>query len=212
MSEIERIKQARIVPVIRKANLENIVPITTALVKGGIQAIEITAETPRVGELIQKVKENVSDELMVGAGTVLDPETARQLMLAGAEFIVSPSLNTETIRMANRYGIPCIPGALTPTEILTAYEAGANMVKVFPAHTFGPHYIKNIKGPLPHVSVMATGGIHLENMMDYFENGAEVVGIGSQLVNATKLTTEEDYQNLETLAGSYKEKIAEMND
>ncbi|ARI77968.1 bifunctional 4-hydroxy-2-oxoglutarate aldolase/2-dehydro-3-deoxy-phosphogluconate aldolase [Halobacillus mangrovi] len=208
MSTLEKIKQAKIIPVIRKTNEDNILPICEALVRGGIQAVEITAETPNASNLIKLVNQKLGDRLILGAGTVLDPETARQMISAGAEFIVSPTLKVETIQLSARYGIPCIPGAFTPTEMVTAYEAGASMVKVFPANTLGPDYIKNIHGPLPHISLMATGGITFNNMMDYFNHGAEVVGIGSQLVNVKELKTDTDFHHLEQRAKDFTKKIS----
>ncbi|MCP3027367.1 bifunctional 4-hydroxy-2-oxoglutarate aldolase/2-dehydro-3-deoxy-phosphogluconate aldolase [Halobacillus sp. A5] len=196
------LQQAKVIPVVRKANVDNILPIAEALETGGINVIEITAETPDVEELIKQVR-NSSLDILVGAGTVLDAETAKAVIAAGAQFIVSPTLNKEAIRLANRYGIPFISGALTPTEVLTAYEAGAAMVKIFPAGSMGPDYIKNIRGPLPHIPIMATGGIHLENMNEYFQAGAGAVGVGSQLVSADQLTSGEDYRRLTTEAERY---------
>ncbi|WP_431802764.1 bifunctional 4-hydroxy-2-oxoglutarate aldolase/2-dehydro-3-deoxy-phosphogluconate aldolase [Halobacillus andaensis] len=199
------LNQAKVIPVVRKANEDNVVPIAEALYAGGISVIEITAETPKVEELIRKVR-NSSCDILVGAGTVLDAETARAVITAGAQFLVSPTLNQNAIKMANRYGIPFISGAMTPTEVLTAFEAGAAMVKVFPAGSMGPDYIKNIRGPLPHIPIMATGGIHLDNMVDYLKAGAQAVGVGSQLVAADQLESAEDYQKLTKEAERYIQK------
>ncbi|WP_085507033.1 bifunctional 4-hydroxy-2-oxoglutarate aldolase/2-dehydro-3-deoxy-phosphogluconate aldolase [Thalassobacillus devorans] len=211
MSVFERLKQARIVAVIRNADEENIIPIAEALHKGGVHALEITAETEHAEKIIEKVTGAFGDKLMIGAGTVLDPETARTMLLAGATFIVSPTLNTETIKITKCYGAPSIPGAFTPTEVLTAYEHGADMVKVFPAGTVGAGYIKSIKGPLPQIPLMTTGGIDGENMEEYFNNGAEVVGIGSQLVNPKQLNKDEDYDELAKRAASYVKKVSAMS-
>lgn len=212
MNKVARIQQARIVPVIRNAEEANILRITEALVAGGITAIEITAETPKAAELISKAAEQVQGRALIGAGTVLDPQTAKHMIEAGADFIVAPTLNVETIQLSHRYGVPCIPGVFTPTEIQTALEAGAQMVKLFPAGILGPDYIKNVHGPLPQASIMATGGIHLDNMMGYFEKGAEVVGIGSQLVKPEALQTEADYSALQSLAMSYVQKAEGINE
>ncbi|MYL69856.1 bifunctional 4-hydroxy-2-oxoglutarate aldolase/2-dehydro-3-deoxy-phosphogluconate aldolase [Halobacillus litoralis] len=212
MNRLARIQQARIVPVIRKADEANILCITEALVDGGIKAIEITAETPKAAELISKASEQVQGRALIGAGTVLDSQTAKHMIEAGADFIVAPTLNVETIQLSNRYGVPCIPGVFTPTEIQTALDAGAQMVKLFPAGILGPDYIKNVHGPLPQASIMATGGIHLDNMMDYFKKGAEVVGIGSQLVKPEALKTEADYSALQSLAMSYVQKTERINE
>ncbi|WP_404456196.1 bifunctional 4-hydroxy-2-oxoglutarate aldolase/2-dehydro-3-deoxy-phosphogluconate aldolase [Virgibacillus necropolis] len=210
MVVIDRIRENPIVPVIRKANEQNIIPIVDSLYKGGVKTIEITAETPKVTTLIEMVVNEFADKVLVGAGTVLDAETARAVIMAGAAFIVSPTLNTETIKFSNRYGILTISGALTPTEILTAYEHGAGMIKVFPADVFGPKYIKSIHGPLPHIPLMVTGGITLQNMNDYFNLGGVAVGVGSNLVNADKLQTAEDYQRLTETASQFVNKLDEL--
>lgn len=210
MAVIDEIKESPIVAVIRKANEQNIIPIVDALYKGGVKTIEITAETPSVTTLIELVVKEFSNKVLVGAGTVLDAETGRSVVMAGAEFIVSPTLNVDTIKLANRYGILTISGALTPTEILTAYEHGAGMVKVFPANVFGPSYIKSIHGPLPHIPLMVTGGITLQNMNDYFNQGGVAVGIGSNLVNVDKLQTADDYQQLTEVATQFVSELAEL--
>ncbi|WP_249869105.1 bifunctional 4-hydroxy-2-oxoglutarate aldolase/2-dehydro-3-deoxy-phosphogluconate aldolase [Oceanobacillus saliphilus] len=209
MSHIQTIEKHKIVAVIRKADEDNVIPIIQALYDGGVKVVEITAETPRITTLIEKSVEMFTGRVLIGAGTVLDPETARAVIMAGADFIVSPSLNTETIKLANRYGILTISGALTPTEILTAYENGAGMVKVFPADAFGPNYIKNVHGPLPHIPLMATGGVTLDNINEFISKGSKVVGIGSNLVNTSKLNTQEDYDKLTTEAGRY---VARLNE
>lgn len=206
---IDQIKRNGIVAVIREANSENIIPIANALYKGGIKTLEITAETPKVATLIEKVIDEFGDELIVGAGTVLDPETARVLIMAGSKFVVSPTVNPQTIKMTKRYGVVSIPGALTPTEIITAYEHGADMIKVFPANAFGPNYLKSIHGPFPHIPLMVTGGINLTNMNEYMKKGGIVVGIGSNLVNPNSLNNEEDYQELTKQAVKYAEKVKE---
>jgi|SRR5690625_217182 len=209
MSLLDDIKRNKIVAVIRKADEQNIVPILEALVAGGITSVEITAETPNVERVIEKAVKNMGDQINIGAGTVLDAETARQVIMSGATFIVSPTLNTDTLALTNRYNVLNIPGVLTPTEILTAYEHGAQMVKVFPADAFGPNYIKNILGPLPYVQAMVTGGITLDNMNDYLSQGCMAVGIGSHLVNVKELNTAEDYERLTETAKQYVMKLNE---
>jgi 2-dehydro-3-deoxyphosphogluconate aldolase / (4S)-4-hydroxy-2-oxoglutarate aldolase len=203
MNVIEFMRKHPIVAVIRGAAPDNIVPIASALKEGGVKVLEITAETPKVMELIEKVSDELGDEVLVGAGTVLDPETARAAILAGSKFIVSPSLNIETIKMTKRYGVVSIPGALTPTEILTAFEHGADMIKVFPVNAFGPSYIKNIHGPFPHIPLMVTGGIDTSNVNDYLNGGAIAVGVGSNLINPKKLQHEEDFLALTIRAIEY---------
>ncbi|WP_430789947.1 bifunctional 4-hydroxy-2-oxoglutarate aldolase/2-dehydro-3-deoxy-phosphogluconate aldolase [Virgibacillus flavescens] len=207
MAVLQKIKENPIVAVIRKADEENIIPIVDALYKGGIKTIEITAETPKVVTLIEKVADVFSDKVVIGAGTVLDPETARAVIMAGAAFIVSPTMNIETIKVSNRYGVVMVSGALTPTEILTAYENGSDMVKIFPADVFGPSYIKSIHGPLPHIPVMVTGGITIDNMNDYLQQGGVAVGVGSNLVNVNTLHSEKDYQRLSEVASKFVNKV-----
>jgi len=133
--------------------------------------------------MIEAIKAAFGDRMIIGAGTVLDPESARDSIQAGADFILSPTLSTSVIELCNRYSKLAVPGVLTPTEILTAWEAGAQLVKVFPARVFGPEYINDIKGPLPQVEIMPVGGISLENAQDFMKNGAFALGIGSALVN-----------------------------
>ncbi|KML41927.1 MAG: bifunctional 4-hydroxy-2-oxoglutarate aldolase/2-dehydro-3-deoxy-phosphogluconate aldolase [Bacillota bacterium] len=203
MEAVDFIKAQVIVAVIREATAENIVPIASALYDGGVKVLEVTAETPGVMAMIEKVRVELGDKVLVGAGTVLDPETARAAIMAGSQFIVSPSLNTETIKMTKRYGIASIPGALTPTEILTAYENGADMIKVFPANAFGPGYIKNIHGPFPHIPLMVTGGINESNMQEYIGGGALAIGVGGNLVNPKNLNSDEDYLTLTKKALEY---------
>ncbi|MET3320160.1 UNVERIFIED_ORG: 2-dehydro-3-deoxyphosphogluconate aldolase/(4S)-4-hydroxy-2-oxoglutarate aldolase [Peribacillus simplex] len=203
MTKLVELKQGKLVAVIRGARPDQIVPIARALNKGGIRTLEITVETPKVCELIDKVKEEFGDDIIVGAGTVLDPETARSVIMAGAEFIFSPTVNIETIKMAKRYGIISIPGALTPTEILTAYEHGADVIKVFPADALGVGYFKNLKGPLPHIPLMPTGGVNLDNLASFLKAGAVAAGIGGSLINPKKLLSEEDYTELEETAKKF---------
>ncbi|MGD7010154.1 bifunctional 4-hydroxy-2-oxoglutarate aldolase/2-dehydro-3-deoxy-phosphogluconate aldolase [Metabacillus sp. 84] len=177
------IQQSGVVAVIRGANPETIIPIARALKEGGVTALEITMENPKAIKVIERLKGEFQDEVLVGAGTVLDPESARTAIMAGAKFIFSPTINPETIRMAKRYGVISVPGAMTPTEILAAYEAGADLVKVFPANVLGPDYLKAVAGPLPHIPLMPTGGIGLDNAEAFMRAGAAAVGAGSTLAD-----------------------------
>lgn len=204
---LSELKKYKLVSVIRNATTVNIAPILQSLYKGGVRAVEITAETFDFSNIIRIAVEKYGDKMLIGAGTVLDSETARTAILTGAKFIVSPTLNVETIKLCNRYGVISSPGAFTPTEILTAYENGADLVKVFPAGTVGPGFIKSIHGPLPYIPIMVTGGITLENVNDYLEKGAQVVGVGSELVNVTELTDDSRYHNIMKKAEQYIRKI-----
>lgn len=208
MNQLERLKEGKLVAVIRGAQPEQVIPIARALKEGGIVSLEITADTPKVCSVIEGLKEEFGNKMIVGAGTVLDPETARAVIMAGAEFIFSPTVNVRTIQMAKRYGVVSIPGALTPTEILTAYEHGADLIKVFPAHAMGAGYFKDIKGPLPHIPLMPTGGISLNNIAEYFKAGAAAAGLGSALVNPANLHTEESYKELTKTAQAFSELVA----
>lgn len=210
MNVVEDIKENGVVAVVRSAKIENISEIGSALLAGGLKIIEVTAETPNIVAILEKLTKDFGDELLIGAGTVLDPETARMMLLAGAKFIVSPTLNIETIKMTKRYGAISIPGALTPTEVLTAYENGADIVKVFPGNVFGPDYIKSIHGPLPHIPLMITGGIDATNMTDYFLKGAVSVGIGGSLVNPNELNTPKDYIALTEVTRNYINKFKQI--
>ncbi|MFY0758027.1 bifunctional 4-hydroxy-2-oxoglutarate aldolase/2-dehydro-3-deoxy-phosphogluconate aldolase [Metabacillus dongyingensis] len=200
---VTEIRNRGVVAVIRGATPESIISIGNALKDGGVTALEITMETPRAASVIEAAAAYFGDEVLVGAGTVLDPETARVAILSGAKFIFSPTVRKETITMAKRYGVISVPGAFTPTEILTAYEYGADLIKVFPADAFGPSYLKNIAGPLPHIPLMPTGGVDLHNTADYMKAGAVAVGVGSTLVNTKKPLTEEALFNMKEKAADF---------
>ena len=197
-----------IVPVVRTDNADSAIRAIQAMYRGGIRAAEITMTVPGAVKALEKVAGQFGDKLMLGAGTVLDPETARICMLAGAQFFVTPTLNLKTIEMANRYSRVICPGALTPTEILTAWEAGADVVKVFPANSLGgAKYIKALKGPLPHVQMIPTGGVNLESAGDFLKAGACAVAVGSELVDPTLIAAGK-FDEIEALSRRYLEVIA----
>ncbi|XZF76980.1 bifunctional 4-hydroxy-2-oxoglutarate aldolase/2-dehydro-3-deoxy-phosphogluconate aldolase [Bacillus sp. AL-1R] len=206
---VYEIKKRGIVAVIRNATIETIIPIAQALKIGGVTALEITMETPKAIQIIDALRTEFSEELLVGAGTVLDPETARAAIMSGAQFVFSPTVNVKTINMAKRYGVISVPGAMTPTEILTAFEAGADIVKVFPAHILGAEYMKALSGPLSHIPLMPTGGIDLDNVQKFIKSGAIAVGIGSTLVNTKKEVNSEYLFHLTETARSFTEKVTE---
>lgn len=178
-----KIGEYKLVSIIRGVEEKDVCNVVKALYEGGIRAVEITMNTSGALRMIEIVKDKFGDKMLIGAGTVLDTESARNSIQAGADFILSPTLSLSVIELCNRYSKLAVPGVLTPTEILTAWEAGAQLVKVFPARAFGPKYIKDIKGPLPQVEMMAVGGVSLENAEDFIKNGAFALGIGSCLVN-----------------------------
>jgi len=175
MSMLEKLGECGVVAAIRADSSESLIDVAKALEAGGAKFIEVTMSTPNALKVIEALADTMGDRVGVGVGTVLDTETARAAILAGAEYIVAPTLNLKVIEMAHRYSKLVFPGAFTPTEILTAWEAGADMVKVFPADRLGPQYMKDIHGPLPQIRLMPTGGISIENCGDYIKAGAAAV-------------------------------------
>ncbi len=173
-----------IVPIIRVNSAEAAIKSIEAVYEGGIRSAEITMTTPGALKALEKLADAFGDKMILGAGTVLDPETARATILAGAQFLVTPALKVATIEMARRYSVVICPGALTPTEILTAWEAGADFVKVFPcANMGGAKYIKAVKAPLPHVLMIPTGGVNLDTIGDFLQAGASAVAVGGELID-----------------------------
>jgi 2-dehydro-3-deoxyphosphogluconate aldolase/(4S)-4-hydroxy-2-oxoglutarate aldolase len=197
-----------IVPVVRTTSAESAIKAIEAIYRGGVRSAEITMTVPGAIKALEKIADQFGDKIMLGAGTVLDPETARVCMLAGAQFFVTPSLNVATIEIAKRYSKVVCPGALTPTEVVTAWQAGADVVKIFPANAVGgPKYIKALKGPLPHIEMVPTGGVNLETAGEFLKAGACAVAVGGELVDA-KLIRENRYDRIEELAGEYLRVIA----
>ena len=184
---LEAIIASGIVAVVRVNSAQEAVEVCRAIAKGGVKPIEVTMTVPGAIDAIKELKSIMKEEVILGAGTVLDSETARAVILAGAEFIVSPTLNLGVIEVCRRYSKIVIPGTFTPTEILTAWEAGADIVKVFPATVGGPKYLKDILGPLPQIRLMPTGGVSLENTPDFIKAGAVAVAAGTSLVSKAAL-------------------------
>ena len=185
---LSRIREVGIVPVIRAESADEAARAIDAIRAGGVSVLEITMTVPGAVELIAEVARRVGRDAVVGAGTVLDPETARTCILAGARFVVSPALNLDTIACCRRYGIAIMPGALTPTEVVTAWQAGADFVKVFPCGAVGgAAYIKALKAPLPQVELCPTGGVSLETAADFIKAGASALGVGADLVDLKAL-------------------------
>ena len=182
MTNLEHIIEGGVVAALRAPSSEKLIKVCEALFEGGLKSIEVTMTTPNALKVIEEAADKMGDKVLIGVGTVLDPETARSAILAGAEYIVAPTLNLKVIEMAKRYSKLSFPGALTPTEILTAWEAGADIVKVFPAAPMGPRYVKDILGPLPHILLMPTGGITVENCGEYIEKGACCVTAAGDLL------------------------------
>jgi 2-dehydro-3-deoxyphosphogluconate aldolase/(4S)-4-hydroxy-2-oxoglutarate aldolase len=197
-----------VVPVVRTSSAESAVLAIEAVYRGGIRAAEITMTVPGAIKALEKLADAFGDKLVLGAGTVLDPETARICMLAGAQFFVTPALNLKTIEMVKRYSKIIMPGALTPTEIVTAWEAGADFVKVFPCGALGgAKYIKSLKAPLPHIEMVPTGGVSLETTADFLRAGAAAVAVGAELIDA-KTISEGRYEVFEERTRQFLAEVA----
>jgi 2-dehydro-3-deoxyphosphogluconate aldolase/(4S)-4-hydroxy-2-oxoglutarate aldolase len=202
------ITEVGIVPVVRTSSAEGAMQAVEALYAGGVRAAEIAMTVPGALHALEKLADRFGGKLILGAGTVLDPETARACMLAGAEFFVTPSLRLSTIEMAKRYSKVICPGALTPTEVLTAWEAGADAVKIFPCgNVGGPKYIKALKGPFPQIEMIPTGGVNLETTGEFLKAGACAVAVGGELVDA-KSVKEGRFDIIENRAHQYLAAIA----
>lgn len=185
---IRQITETGILPVIRANSADEAMRAIDAIRAGGISTMEITMTVPGAVKVMEQVAARYGEEVLVGAGTVLDAETARICILSGAQFIISPALNLETIRLCKRYGICVMPGALTPTEVVAAWQAGADFVKVFPAGALGgANYIKSLKAPLPQIEIIPTGGVSLKTGADFIRAGAAALGVGADLVDLAAL-------------------------
>lgn len=202
---VSKIVEAGLVAVVRADSSEQAARIADACIKGGVAAIEITFTVPGAAETIKDLAAAYkSGEIIIGAGTVLDPETARIAILAGAQYVVSPSVNLDTIRLCNRYQVPVMPGAATIKEIVEAMEAGADIVKVFPGETLGPAFVKAVKGPLPQAPLMPTGGVSLDNVAEWIKAGCVAVGVGGNLTAGAK---KGDWQSITDLGREFVAKI-----
>lgn len=201
---LSRMIHSGVVAVLRAPNGEILTDVASALLAGGVEAIEVTFTVPGAHRVIEHVADRLGDKILLGAGTVLDPETARIALLAGAQFVVSPTVNTKVIELCRRYDKAVLPGALTPTEVITAWEAGADIVKIFPSELTGPGYLKALRGPLPQVRMMPTGGVNLQTAADFLRAGACALGIGGSLVEP-KAIANRDMARIESLARQYVE-------
>jgi 2-dehydro-3-deoxyphosphogluconate aldolase/(4S)-4-hydroxy-2-oxoglutarate aldolase len=184
---ITRIIEGGLVAVVRAETKEEAKRITEACIAGGVVAIELTFTLPAAHEIISELAKTYSPEdILLGAGTVLDPETARIAMLSGAQYIVSPCLNVDTVKLCNRYRVPIMPGAMTIKEVVEGMEAGADIIKIFPGELFGTGFIKAIKGPLPQARLMPTGGVSVDNVSEWIKAGCVAVGVGGNLTAGAK--------------------------
>ena len=202
IQNLQRVLDRGLVAIIRAPNGDQLVEVAEALLEGGIDVIEVTFTVPGVLDIISKVRDALGDRILLGAGTVLDTESARAAMLAGAEFLVTPTVNTDVIELCNRYDKVIMPGGFTPTEVVTAWEAGADIVKVFPADIGGPKHLKALKGPFPQIRLLPTGGVNLDTLASFVDAGACAVGLGSALVEKQALANR-DMDRIRDLAAKY---------
>lgn len=207
MTVLDRIVAGGVIAVVRLDDLGAAVGIAKALADGGVPAVEFTFTNRRAGDAISAAKDALGDRGIIGAGTVLDPETARIAILAGAEYLVTPTFKASTVEICHRYGIPVVCGALTPTEILTAWEAGAALVKVHPASLGGPKYFKDVLAPMPQVKLVPSGGVTFDNAGEFIASGASAVALGSNLVD-TRAVDLEDWTAVEERARTLRQIVA----
>jgi 2-dehydro-3-deoxyphosphogluconate aldolase / (4S)-4-hydroxy-2-oxoglutarate aldolase len=203
---LSKIVESGLVAVIRAEGPEQASRMAEACAQGGAAALEITFTVPGASKVIEHLAKEFRGKILVGAGTVLDPETARIAILAGAEFVVSPAVNTATARLCNRYRVPYMPGAATMGEVIEALECGADIVKVFPGEVLGPAFVKAVKGPLPQAQLMPTGGVGIENVAEWIKAGSVAVGVGGNLTAGAKTG---DFASITSLARQFVEKIKE---
>src|ERR671930_281712 len=200
-SHLRHVLDGGLVAFVRSPDGGKLVEVCRAL-DGGVGTVEITMTVPDALDVLRQVRKALGDRVLLGAGTVLDPETARAVLLAGAEYIVAPTVNLDVIRLCQRYDKLVMPGAFSPTEILTAWEAGADIVKVFPADVVGPAFFKALRGPMPQVRLMPTGGVDLSTAADFLRAGACCLGVGSQLVEP-RAVAERNFDRIRELARQY---------
>jgi 2-dehydro-3-deoxyphosphogluconate aldolase / (4S)-4-hydroxy-2-oxoglutarate aldolase len=201
-AQLRRVLDSGIVAVVRSPDGQQLVDVVRALADGGVTVAEITMTVPGALDVLRQVRQTLGDRVLLGAGTILDPETARAALLAGAEYIVAPTVNLDVIRLCQRYDKLVMPGAFTPTEILAAWEAGADIVKVFPADVLGPAFFKAVRAPLPQIRLMPTGGVDLTSAAAFLQAGACCLGIGSQLVEPAAVAAR-SFDRLRDLARQY---------
>ena len=203
---IARVVEIGVVPVVRAESATQAMAAAEAVCAGGIPIVEVTMTVPGAVEVIAELVKTAGRQVLVGAGTVLDAQTARMAILAGAQFVVSPSLDAATGQLCNRYGIPWMPGAQTVRDVIEAMEQGADIVKVFPGEVLGPGFIRAVKGPLPQASLMPTGGVTLENAGEWIQAGAVALGVGGNLTKGAKTG---DFQSITELARQFRERITQ---
>lgn len=205
---IQQIESTGLVAIIRASSSGELIGVVNALREGGLTCIEVTMTTPNALDVIAEARKELGDDAAIGVGTVLDAETARAAILAGAQFVVAPITDMPTIAMCKRYSVPVMPGAMTPTEIVRAWDAGADFVKVFPTSTLGAKYIKDIRGPLPQIKLIPTGGVNMNTVKDFIQAGASALGVGSSLVTKEAVKNR-DFDFLRKNASDFLAKVQE---
>ncbi len=210
-THLRQVLDCGIVAVVRSPDSRQLTEVVRALADGGVSVVEITMSVPNALDVLRQVRQALGDRVLLGAGTVLDPETARAVLLAGAEYIVAPTVNQGVIRLCQRYDKLVMPGAFTPTEILAAWEAGADIVKVFPAEVVGPAFFKALRGPLPHIRLMPTGGVDLTTAAAFLKAGACCLGVGGQLVEP-RAVAEGNFDRIRDLARQYAAIVKQTRD
>ncbi len=201
---IKKLTDCGVVAVVRAESADQAVKIARACAEGGIVGIEITFTVPGAVDIIKALSAECGDDMVIGAGTVLDPETARAAILAGAKYVVSPCLDVDTVKLCNTYDVPCMPGAMTLKEAVEGMRAGADIIKIFPGALYGPRIIKEFKGPMPQLKMMPTGGVSVENVNEWIKAGAVAVGVGGNLTAGAKTG---DYASITAIG---KQLVAEV--
>ena len=208
---LKLIRDTGVIAIMRAQSSDQLISAADAIKSGGVRVIEVTMTTPGALSIIETAKSRYGQDILFGAGSVLDPETARAAILAGADFIVAPTLNLDVVTLCKRYSIPVMPGCFTPTEAITAWQAGADMIKLFPASLGGPAHLKAILAPLPQLEIVPVGGVNLDTAVDFIRNGAAALGVGSSLVNQ-KLLDAGNLDELTRRAEAFIQKVRQGRD
>ena len=208
--QVQRILETRFIAVIRAQSSEQLIDVGWALQEGGCDLIEVTMTTPDALGVIERTVSELGEKVLIGAGSVLDSETARAAILSGAEYVVSPITDYDVIDMAHRYDKVVMPGAFTPTEVFDAYRAGADFVKIFPAEVGGPPYLKALKAPMPQLSLVPTGGVDLDTIIDFLKAGADACGVGSSLVKKEALASG-NMDEIKNTAAAFLDKVRSVS-
>lgn len=208
--KLDLVRQTKIIAIMRAKQSAQMLTAAEAIHAGGVRVIEVTMTTPGALDLISEANQRFGDDVLFGAGSVLDAETARLAILAGAGFVVAPTLSLPVIQMCRHYSIPVMPGCYTPTECLTAWEAGADMIKLFPADVRGPDFVKAILAPMPQLEIVPVGGVTVDNVGEFIRKGATAVGVGSSLINQT-LVEQGEFIDLTRRARAFMKAIERIN-